>query len=75
MISDFVRHKQFDRIGRVSSTTARGDVFVVDVPAPPGWDHRFYGISYWFKENVEPSTFEAWERSVRDADKRRKKRR
>ena len=57
-MSEYVKHTGYGRIGRVVNRTARGDFEVTDTPRDDG--DGCYGLCYWFRENTEPSTEEAW---------------
>lgn len=55
----YVRHVGYDRIGRVVNVHERGDVEVV--AALNTVTGKYYVTQCtWFKENIEPSTYEAW---------------
>lgn len=72
--AEYVRHRIYGNIGRVQVRYQSGDVEVLDAVrtrAMPGdyaitWD----GPSYWFAENLEPSTEDAYRAQLTEVQRR-----
>ncbi len=83
-MADYVKHKQFGNIGRVHQTFERTskangmhDVEVVSSVNLRSYDPNYLtyeGPNYWFGENTEPSTEEAYDAQLDSVRKRLSKR-